>query len=372
MTMEITIAGCGIVGATLAYELTRFPQVQVTVVEAGSPGQGATRAALGVCMGAISRKTRGRSWQLRHRSIQRYATLLPELEHNLGQPLPRTQGILSLCFEADQVPPWQRLATLRQSQGYTLELLDPETLAATYPQVNPTGVVLGIYSPQDFQIQPLALTQALVKAAQQRGAVFHFNRPAQGYRELGADRVVLQGEGWTLESHKLVITAGLGSPALIPSPEITPGITLEPVLGQGIRLRSPQPLGEREPVITGHDVHLVPLGNPGEGFEYWLGATVEFPSQPWGAEGTGDPQMWDQVWQRGLAQWPGLAGAVGVERWFGLRPRPVGRSAPVIERFGGSGSIVLATGHYRNGVLLAPGTAAQVMELLSLDPLQPG
>jgi glycine oxidase len=54
---------------------------------------------------------------------------------------------------------------------------------------------------------------------------------------------------------------------------------------------------------------------------------------------------------------------VRLREWSGVRPRPEGRPAPVIGR---SGRVIMATGHYRNGVLLAPVTAREVIELMGL------
>ncbi|NJN22923.1 MAG: FAD-binding oxidoreductase, partial [Leptolyngbya sp. RL_3_1] len=60
--MQVGVVGCGIVGAMVAYELSRCPGLAVTVLDQQLPGQGATGAALGILMGVISQKTKGRNW----------------------------------------------------------------------------------------------------------------------------------------------------------------------------------------------------------------------------------------------------------------------------------------------------------------------
>ncbi|MCY7272444.1 MAG: FAD-dependent oxidoreductase, partial [Phormidesmis sp. CAN_BIN44] len=124
--------------------------------------------------------------------------------------------------------------------------------------------------------------------------------------------------------------------------------------GQAIHLRLDQPLGTDQPVITGNDVHLVPLGN----CDYWVGATVEFPSDV--GELAPDAASFEAVMRQAIAFCPDLAHAETIRTWYGLRPRPQGRPAPIIERLSGYQNILLATGHYRNGVLLAPATAEKV------------
>jgi glycine/D-amino acid oxidase-like deaminating enzyme len=77
---QVVVIGCGIVGAAIAYELSLVDGLKITVLDRQQPAQGSTGAALGVLMGAISKKTKGRAWQLRQTSMQRYETLIPELE----------------------------------------------------------------------------------------------------------------------------------------------------------------------------------------------------------------------------------------------------------------------------------------------------
>ena len=114
-------------GAAIAYELSLCPEVQLTVFDRSASGQGSTAAALGVAMAVISHKVKGRNWRLREQSLHRYQTLLPELEALTGQTIQRnTQGILSLCFEAEELPRWRSLQEIRHGQGYRLELWEPE------------------------------------------------------------------------------------------------------------------------------------------------------------------------------------------------------------------------------------------------------
>ena len=62
---------------------------------------------------------------------------------------------------------------------------------------------------------------------------------------------------------------------------------------------------------------------------------------------------------------PDLATGEILRTWQGLRPRPHQRPAPVIDRVGENGRVLVATGHYRNGVLLAPATAQLISEMLA-------
>ncbi|MBW4661526.1 MAG: FAD-binding oxidoreductase [Drouetiella hepatica Uher 2000/2452] len=363
MSQQVVIIGCGIVGATIAYELSQIPGLKITVLDRQPPAQASTGAALGVLMGVISQKIKGRAWAMRQSSLQRYATLLPELEA-IGLEVPHNrQGILRLCFEGEDRAGWQALQEIRQAQGWRLEIWESDRLQFSCPQVMNSRVTGAIYSPQDTQIDPTALTLALVKASQQNGVTFHFNEEAKdfefalnGFEQKTCQAVQTQTDRFSTDW--VVIAAGLGSTALT---QISPQpLEIRPVLGQALRVKLAQPLGDRvfQPVITGEDIHIVPLGNG----EYWVGATVEFPTDA--GEVVAENDRLQEVWQGAIALCPALAEAKILQTWSGLRPRPHNRPAPIVEPLMGYANILLATGHYRNGVLLAPATAQQIREMI--------
>ncbi|HEY9738688.1 MAG TPA: FAD-dependent oxidoreductase, partial [Trichocoleus sp.] len=283
---RVVIVGCGVVGAMLAYELGQSG-LEVCVLDQQSPAQGSTGAALGVLMGIISHKVKGRSWRLRETSLHRYETLIPELEERLGRKLAfNRQGVLNLCFDAAELPRWQSLQQIRQTQGYTLEIWTPAQVAKACPHLALGNVAAGIYSPQDRQIDPTALTLALVEAAQQQGVHFQWDHSVTGIDSLPSGGVAVHTPQKTLEADSAILAAGIGTTTL--TQQLNQPIEISPVLGQALRLQLPAPLGnpQFQPVINGNDVHLVHLGQG----SYWVGATVEFPAET-------DPQ-WLLVEQR--------------------------------------------------------------------------
>ena len=368
---RIAIVGCGIVGATLAYELSRHSQLEIHIIDQENPAQGSTQAALGVLMGIISHKIKGRNWRLRRDSIERYKTLIPELEATLGRPIPHIQGLVSLCFDLEQLPRWQSLQAKRASQGYLLEIWSPEQLYDHCPHVNAQTVKAAIYSPQDGQVHPQQLTLALVEAAQQRGVFTHWQSPVLALNKRSGYCSQLQLPEETLDVDWVIISAGLNSADL--SQLGTDPLPMIPVLGQAIEVELETPLGHDhfQPVINGHDVHLVPLGQG----RYWIGATVEFPpggeaiELPLDNAITLEPDLarLEQMRQIAIGYCPAVAQAQILRQWSGLRPRPQGQGAPVIKPLAGYENVILATGHYRNGVLLSPATAMVINGLLGLS-----
>ncbi len=359
---QIAIVGCGVVGAAIAYELSLTPGLHITVLDQQAPAKGSTGAALGVLMGAISQKVRGNAWELRRTTLERYRTLLPELEAVTGRNLGwNRQGIVKLRFDPDDQANWENLVQVRQQQGYGLELWDREELDKRCPHVLAAGAIGAVYSPQDLQIDPTLLTLTLVEAATQNGVAFQMDCKVVGLTHNDGHCTAIQTSSGAIAVEQVILTAGLGTAALMP-PTATPPLSLVPVLGQAVRIHCPKPLGDPsfQPVITGNDIHLVPL----EHGEYWVGATVEFPA---GSEiPVAHPEPLEEVWQGAIALWPDLATAEVLHTWSGLRPRPQNRPAPVIEKLPGYPNVIVATGHYRNGVLLAPGTALRVKVLLGV------
>jgi glycine oxidase len=367
---SVVIVGCGIVGAAIAYELSHVEGLDVTVVDRQQPAKAATGAALGVLMGAISQKTKGNNLRMRLMGIERYNAWIPQLEALTGQTiLFNQQGILRLCFEGETLDRWQKLVEVRRSQGLRLESLNRNQLAVSYPQLNLERVTAAVYSPDDRQVDPTAMTQALVMAAAQKGVTFQFDtavveiephdRSSQPSETALQQCQQVHTTNGSLAIDWLVIAAGLGSTPLTAA--LQQPIDIRPVLGQAIHVRLPKPLGTSplQPVITGDDVHLVPLGQG----DYWVGATVEFPVE--GSLPTVNAAFLNQLIKQAVALCPELKSGTVIRAWSGLRPRPEGRPAPIVERLAGYRNVLLATGHYRNGVLLAPATAEKIRQLIS-------
>ena len=108
---------------------------------------------------------------------------------------------------------------------------------------------------------------------------------------------------------------------------------------------------------------MVPLNQT----EIWVGATVEFPDPVTRQPLVADTALLEKVRQQAIALYPDLAQAEGVETWSGLRPRPAERAAPIIEWLPNYHNVIIATAHYRNGVLLAPVTAHKVDDMIATD-----
>lgn len=370
---KVVIIGCGVVGAAIAYELSLRSELDITVVDKNTPASGSTGAALGVLMGAISQKKKGRAWRFRSTSLKRYQTLIPELIAKTGLNISTNhQGIFKLLFAGENLEKWQKLREFRAAEGWELEIADRHFATKHCPHIVNENIIGAVYSPQDGQINPVELTKALVAAATANGVKFHFGVEVKNFitaQNTGGERLTqiedelttcqqLETTTGKIKVGQLIISAGLGSTNL--TQYLQQKIPICPVLGQAIKLKLDQPLGnpDFQPVITGNDIHLVPLGKN----EYWLGATVEFPTDA--GSSIADAELLKEVIQGAIAFCPDLKNAKILESWSGKRPRPEGIPAPIIEKLAGYSNVLLATAHYRNGVLLAPATALEAVQML--------
>jgi glycine/D-amino acid oxidase-like deaminating enzyme len=339
-------------------------------------------------MASISKKAKGRSWQMRELAMDWYDRMIPAVEQATGLVIPvNRQGILMLQDLATDLTPWEKLLALRCEQQRPLEIWTAAKIQLMLPQLAVAGTGAAIYAPTDRQVHPARLTAALIVAAQQQGVEFRWQTMVTGMRiEAGRVRQVQTAAG-PIDCDCVVIAAGLGVAALsqelasqelasqeLASQELAQPMTsgrsetiaLRPVLGQAMQIALPQQLGlpEFQPVVTSQDVHLVPLGRQPDGaWHYWVGATVEFPDAA-GQALPPDRELWAALWQTAVGYCPAIAQAQILRQWSGLRPRPQGRPAPIVERLPAFENVVVAAGHYRNGVLLAPATAIAVRELI--------
>jgi glycine oxidase len=369
--VRVGIVGCGVVGAAIAYRLSKIPGMAVLVYDGRKPDRlDATGAALGVLMAVSCAKLKGRHIKLRLESLTLFEELIPELVERTGIDIAyNRQGILQVFFDQAELDRWYTTQAVRQKKGFQLEIWSKEQLLEQFPELisahsleGNESVVGAVFSPQDRQLNPAVLTQALVQGAVQNGAKFHFNTPVSGFRSQSLDNhhqvTHLHTSQNDVPVDWIVVAAGLGSMPLTQT--LKQPIPIFPVLGQALHLRCPEPIRRDSPVITEGDVHVVPLNDR----EVWVGATVEYPHFETDVSIDPNPEDLERVRLRAIALYPPLARAEVIRTWQGLRPRPHERAAPVIERLPGYQNVSIAAGHYRNGVLLAPVTAERVLTFL--------
>ena len=351
---SVIVVGAGLVGLACAWRLgLRGHDVQL--IDAGSrPGHpNGSQAALGVLMARVFHRSSGRSWRLRQQSLQLWGEWRQELAGR-GLPIPWRQGLLLLASSAADLERQRLLSADPRRQSLGLELWDQARLEALSPEL-PSGVLGGLHSPDDGQIDPGEALDAMARDSARLGITPVSDR-AVALESVGCRwRVLLEGGGHG-EADWVVLAGGLGLEQ--PLASLGQQLAMEPVLGQALELERRDAGAARTPtwnwpgVINWQGANLIPRPDQAGSDRFWLGATLE-PGQAADAAALSALRSLNGTAPAWLQQ------AQERRHWQGLRTRPVGRAAPVLEAI--AAGVLLASGHYRNGVLLAPATAAWVL-----------
>jgi glycine/D-amino acid oxidase-like deaminating enzyme len=304
-------------------------------------------------MAQVFHRASGRAWHLRQRSLALWEHWLDELRE-LGHPVELRRGLLQLAASSEELSRQQLLCQQRQAMGLPLAIWGPDQLAALSPQL-PQGALGGLWSAADAQVDPPPLLAALLHEGQRLGLQTH-NTLAVALQPVTGNRWTVHLKGWTsLTYDAVVVCAGHGTTDLLEPLGFR--IPLAPVLGQALELDlGPAELTqcwvEQWPAaITWQGINLVLR----PGGRLWLGATLE-PGQ------TANPQALQTMADLNGHAPAWLQQATVVRQWRGLRMRPMGRGAPWLEAL--APGLLLAGGHYRNGLLLAPATATWIAEVI--------
>ena len=352
---DVIVVGGGIIGCAIARELARRG-AHVRLIDGRTVGAGATQASAGMLAPYTEGHERGPLFELTLRSLALYDAFIRAVEDEAAVTIDyRRCGSLEIAADDDAADALR--ASLARTPDAGLEWLTRDEVRRLEPAL-PATIQGALHSPMHGYVAVPALTEALAWAALRHGAEIETGRHIRDIAPDG-DRLAVtadEGESWTAPT--VIVAAGSWTGRFESAEPAARAV--RPVRGQLIRLTwNSRPLSH---VLWGKDCYVVPWQDG----TILVGATVEEVGFDERTTAAGVRDLLDAICELLPEAW----GASFLEARAGLRPA-TSDGLPIIGRSAHVPGLVYATGHYRNGVLLAPLTASLVADLVLEDQEDP-
>ncbi len=368
---DVAIVGGGVIGLSCAWRLAQRG-ARVAVLDRGAPGRGATRVAAGM-LAPVGELTFGEPelLELTLAAARLYPEFVAELEAASGTATGYEQiGALHVALDRDEAAQLRRVHDLQRSLELEAEWLPPRNCRDLEAGLTPSFHG-GVFAAGEAAIDPRALSQALVAALAAEGAevrpgvevvegIFEGERLA-GIRvrkrgDYGRKHYTHTASDAEFRADAIVLASGAWSGAAKWLPEhARPAV--RPVKGQVLELRRRDDEPPARHILASERVYLVPRPDG----RLIVGATVEEMGFDTAVTAGGVHELLREAYRL----LPDVAEMELLDAVAGLRPGTPD-NLPIVGPSEIEG-LILATGHYRNGILLAPLAAEAVADLLAAD-----
>src|SRR5580692_4531910 len=343
---DAAVAGGGLIGGSIALELARAG-LRVGLFDRQEPGQEASWAGAGILSPAPESAAMVSLVPLGKASMALYPEFVRMVEEISGQSTGyRSKGTLQALFSGDAREELSTVIALHHGLGLKAEPLRAEDARELEPSLS-EDLEAGVLRPDEASVDNRALTQAVLEAARRSGVQFFPASGAEAIWREGGRCLGLRLKNEKVEAQWTVIAAGCFSANIQGVAAYAP---VRPAKGQMVALRANDLKIER--VLWSEKIYLVPR-NDGR---ILAGATVEYTGFERGLTAGG----LEKILAGAIELSPGLRGSRVEETWAGLRPDSPDH-LPILGPTDIDG-LLIATGHFRGGILLTPITAKLVSE----------
>jgi len=359
-TADVVVIGGGVIGLSIARELALGGMRDVMLIERGSLGREASHAAAGILAPQAEADHADEFFQLACRSRDMYPVFAEKLHEETGIDIELdTTGTLYLGFNENDEQEIAKRYAWQKHVGLAVERLSPEEARLMEPNIAP-GVCAALQFPFDVQVENRRLVSALINSNEQLGVRLLTGVNVQFiHTERGSVTGVETSQG-LVSAPRVVVATGAWTSFLKVSNKTSSDIRIEPVRGQMICF-------EAQPQLTRHLLYS-PRGYlvPRVDGRLLAGST----SEQAGFEKRVTASGVQSILSHALEISQSVSHLAILDTWSGLRPRaqddlPV--LGPCVEIAG----LSYATGHYRNGILLAPITGELMAAAILEDTLPP-
>jgi glycine oxidase len=349
-TFDTIIVGGGIIGGAIAFELAQR-KLRVLVVDRQSPGQEASWAAAGMLSPAPDAADAVPLVPLARASMNIYPEFVASVESTSGMSAGyRPFGAIEALFDADAENKLATMIAQHHKLGLDTEILHIEDAGVLEPHFSRRARAAAILR-KEAAVDNRSFTRAILRAGEIGGVEFRSNSRVEALQLDSAGKcvgVIVAGE--TISAKHVVIAAGFASSTIEGIAGYAPTI---PMRGQMVALQSEKVDLHR--IIRSERGYIVPRGNG----RCVTGSTIENV----GIEKRVTPQGISKILSAAVEMIPALADAAIAETWCGLRP-DTPNHLPSLGPTDIEG-LLIATGHFRNGILLAPITAKLIAEWIT-------
>jgi glycine oxidase len=357
-TADVVVAGGGVIGTAIAWRAAAAG-LDVLLVDP-ERGDAASLVAAGM-LAPVSEALFGEGALLRLNllAVRRFGPFAAEMEEVTGHQVGlRREGTLAVAYDPGDYAALVRLTAFRRSVGLDAEELDSRACRELEPFLTP-DVHGGVLFAGDWSVDNRRYAAALREAARAAKVRLVRDRVVRVHVGDRQARGVRLADGGDIGAAHVVVAAGCWSGTVGGLPD-TLREAVRPVKGQLLRLRHPAGLPPVtthtiRAIVRGVDVYLVPRADG----ELIVGAT----SEERGPDQTVTAGAVHDLLHDAMSVLPVTSELILAETCAGLRPGTPD-NGPIVGRCGPEG-VLLATGHYRNGILMSPVTADAVMALLT-------
>lgn len=346
---DAIVVGAGLIGSAIALRLAQ-EGLRVALLEKNDPGREASWAGAGMLSPAPDSPAAIPLTPFGRASLNLYPQFVDEIEEISGRPAGyRDDGAIELLFSADAERELSTLIALHHALGLPTEPLPLDEAAKLEPALTRRAQAAA-YFPYEACVDNRALTQALLAAASIAGVELF---PATAVRTIviddGQSTGVRTESGTMFTAQEVIVAAGAFSGLL---EGIIPRLRTRPIRGQMVALKSQLPVRH---VVRCEHGYIVPRDSAVPQ-RMVTGSTLEDSGFDKSVTAGGI----EKILSTAQELVPKLSNAEVIELWCGLRPDTPDH-LPLLGP-AGVGGLTIATGHYRNGILLTPITANLVRE----------
>jgi glycine oxidase len=358
--ISVAIVGGGVIGLSIGWRLAA-QGAQVTIFERGTPGRGASWAAAGM-LAAGSEVEPGETalLELLLASQAMWPGFAAELAAASGIDVRlRTEGTLSVALSQDDLGRLRQTYALQRRLGVQSSWVGRDEALELEPALNP-ALAGAVMVPGDHQVDNRLVTEALRQSFVRAGGALCADSGDAGIVIAGGRAIGVESGGVIHRAEQVIVAAGAWTPDVPGLPAIARP-PVRPVKGQMIALGMDPAAPLLTRTVWTQKAYLVPRLDG----RLIVGATTEERGFDGAITAGGMLSLLESAWRAA----PGIEDLPIVESWVGFRPGSRD-DAPILGRTDVEG-LILATGHHRNGILLAPITARAITALVLTGRTEP-